>query len=265
MTRVGVSIVSTNESDRLGACLASLRAQRFDGSLVVAVVVNGPDDRTEAIARDAFPDVTLIRRAQPFGFAENHNAGLAALEFDFGLVLNPDVVLEPTCIGELVAAMARHDRAGMIAPLLSYPSGALQPSARRFPRVGGTIIRRTPLRALFGDRVARSAHFLPPPSEDRMVDWALGACLFVRADAWNELGGFDAEFRPLYVEDIDIAWRMWKAGREVWQAPLARAVHEHQAATDKNFFDRRTLWHMHGMWRFVRKHPQILFASRNAR
>ncbi|MEO8945015.1 MAG: glycosyltransferase family 2 protein [Gemmatimonadaceae bacterium] len=258
MTRVSVSIVSTGEGDRMEPCVASLAAQRFAGEMSVNVVVNGVDDRTAAVARSCFPTARLLFRSRPFGFAENHNAALDGSDFDFGLILNPDVVLEEDCVAQLIDAMHRHADAGMIVPLLSYPSGEPQRSARRFPRLAGTIVRRTPLRRLMGDRLARTMHYLPPPDEDRTVDWALGACLFVRKSAWEQLSGFDPGYRPLYIEDVDLAWRLWHNGWTIWQTPSARAMHEHQAATDKNFFDRRTLWHMHGMVRFVRKHPRIL-------
>jgi GT2 family glycosyltransferase len=258
---VAVSIVSTGERDRIGPCLESLGRQAFDGSLTIVVVVNGEDDGTTAVAKSIFPDARIIQREAPQGFAANHTAALQSVAFDFGLILNPDVVLEQTCIAEFIDAMTRHPRAGIVAPLLSYPSGEPQPSARRFPRIAGTVARRTPLRRMFPDRVAHSRHFLPPPASDRMIDWALGACLFARAEAWRATGGFDPGYAPLYVEDVDLAWRMWRAGWEVWQTPLARADHEHQAATDKVFFDRRTLWHARGMLRFVRKHPRILVSG----
>lgn len=261
MTHVAVSIVSTGERDRIGPCLKSLAEQEFDGQLTIVVVVNGPDDGTVAVTTSLFPDAHILRRETPRGFAANHDAALESVDFDFGLVLNPDVVLERDCVAELTAAMNRHPRAGLVAPLLSYPSGEPQPSARRFPRVGGTIARRTPLRRLFAGGVTSSKHFLAPPDADRAIDWALGACLFARAEAWREIGGFDPGFAPLYVEDVDLAWRMWRAGWQVWQTPLARADHEHQAATDKVFFDRRTLWHARGMLRFVRKHPRILLSG----
>jgi N-acetylglucosaminyl-diphospho-decaprenol L-rhamnosyltransferase len=266
VTRVAASIVSTGEGERIRPCLESLVAQRFDGQLTVVVVVNGVDDNTAEVTRELFPGARILKRVTPFGFAENHNDALATTDFDFGLVLNPDVILDPDCIAELIVAMQRHEDAGVIVPLLSFPSGAPQPSARRFPRLSGTILRRTPLRRLVGEeRVTQTSHFLPPPTEDRKIDWALGACLFVRSAAWEELGGFDPGYRPLYVEDVDLAWRMWRAGWAVWQAPTARAMHEHQAATDKKFFDRRTLWHMNGMLRFVRKHPRILMPLANVR
>ena len=259
MTRVAVSIVSTAERDRIGRCLESLANQDFDGELSIVVVVNGPDDGTGDVTRSLMPRAQILKRDVPMGFAANHVAALKLVEFDFGLVLNPDVVLERDCVTQLVAAMNRHERAGIVFPLLTFPSGEPQPSARRFPGLAGTVVRRTPLRRVFAHSVARSKHYLPPPDADRTIDWALGACLFARAEAWRQTGGFDAGFSPLYVEDVDLAWRTWRAGWEVWQTPLARADHEHQAATDKVFFDRRTLWHARGMLRFIRKHPSILF------
>lgn len=265
MTHVLASIVSTCEADRVRSCLLSLAAQEFSGTLGVAVVVNGTDDGTVAATREVFPDARIVMRDSRRGFAENHDDALATSPFEFGIVLNPDVLLERSCVHELVAAMQRHDDAGVVAPLLSYPDGTSQPSARRFPRIGGTILRRTPLRALFRNAVAGSGHYLPAPDRDRRIDWALGACLCVRSAAWNQIGGFDRGFRPLYVEDIDLAWRMREAGWSVWQTPAARAVHEHQAATDKVFFDKRTLWHARGMLRFVRKHPRILVSANRGR
>ncbi len=261
MTTVGVSLVSTGELAKLEPCLRSIAEQDFAGQLRVVVVCNGAPDDTVQIKR-IYPDVLTIVNERRKGFAENHNAALTLASGDFGLVLNPDVELRPSCISELVAAMQLHERAGVVGPLLRYPDGRPQPSARRFPRLIGTIVRRTPLRGLVSARLRGSRHYLPAPTEDRQVDWLLGACLLMRATAWQSLHGFDPDFRPLYVEDIDLGWRMWEAGWEVWQTPSAEAIHEHQAATDKSFFDSRTLWHARGMLRFVRKHPRILLSGR---
>lgn len=266
MRTVTASVISTGEADKLPGCLASLAAQRFEGELRVVVVCNGVRDDSAAIARAAqldptMPKITIVENAVKRGFAENHNLALRTIPSDYGLVLNPDVVLDPHCVTELVSAMDRHPRAGVMGPLLRYPNGTPQPSARRFPRVLGTVVRRTPLRRLFEQRVMQTQHYLRPPDEDRTVDWMLGACLLVRAAAWQELRGFDPGYRPLYIEDVDLAWRTWRLGWEVWQTPCAVALHEHQAATDRVFFDRRTTWHARGMLRFVRKHPSILFSS----
>lgn len=258
---VTVSIVSTGEADKLPACLSAIVRQRFDGAIRVVLVRNGVDDGSDTIAREIIPDAAILIRDEKRSFAENHNRALRSMPSDFGMALNPDVVLHEDCVAFFVDAMRRHAHCGMAGPLLRFPDGLAQPSARRFPRLAGTIVRRTPLRRLVERSVMNSAHYLPPPDSDRMVDWMLGAVLFVRRTAWDSIGGFDEGFRPLYVEDIDLAWRMWNAGWEVWQIPEAIALHEHQAVTDRVFFNRRTIWHARGMLRFVRKHPGAIFGS----
>ncbi len=261
MTTVAISIISTGELSKLEPCLRSIARQKLDGGVQVTVVCNGPPDDTAAVRR-IYPEAVVKVNDSRMGFAENHDAALSATGAEFCLALNPDVELKPQCLEEMVAAMRRHPRAGMIGPLLRYPDGTAQPSARRFPRLAGTIVRRTPIRRLLGAKMRSARHYLPDPTEDRRVDWFLGACLLVRTEVWRTLGGFDPEFRPLYVEDVDLAWRIWESGWEVWQSPSAEAIHEHQAATDKVFFDRRTLWHLRGMMRFVRKHPRILVSGK---
>jgi hypothetical protein len=139
-----------------------------------------------------------------------------------------------------------------------FPDGTPQPSRRRFPTVTGTIVRRTPLRRVVGQR--RHLHLdESPPAGPVEADWMLGGFLMLRRRMLAELGGFDEGFR-LYGEDIDLAYRAMQAGWERWYVPDAVVRHEHKAETDKRWLTRRTLWHWAGIARFVRKHPERLRA-----
>jgi GT2 family glycosyltransferase len=91
------------------------------------------------------------------------------------------------------------------------------------------------------------------------ADWMLGGFLLLRRTMLDELGGFDEGFR-LYGEDIDLQYRAMRAGWERWYVPAAVVRHEHKAETDKQWLTRRTLWHLAGVARFVRKHPEQLRA-----
>ena len=77
----------------------------------------------------------------------------------------------------------------------------------------------------------------------------------------EELGGWDAGFRH-YCEDIDLCYRAMLAGWERWYVPAAVVVHDYAAVIDHSFLSRHTLWHLRGMLRFVRKHPERLRAFR---
>jgi glycosyltransferase involved in cell wall biosynthesis len=122
------SIVSTGEADRLRPCIASLETQGLGDRLRVVVVCNRRGDGSAELVRAAFPRALVVEQPTPRGFSENHNAGLAAAPSDFGMVLNPDVVLRPGCLCALLDVMARRARCGVVAPLLIYPDGRPQPS-----------------------------------------------------------------------------------------------------------------------------------------
>ena len=83
----------------------------------------------------------------------------------------------------------------------------------------------------------------------------------MRREMLDELGGWDEGFRH-YGEDIDLALRAAKAGWERWYVPAAVVRHEYAAVIDRRFLTRHTLWHLRGMLRFVRKHPERLRALR---
>jgi GT2 family glycosyltransferase len=175
--------------------------------------------------------------------------------------VNPDAIPQPGAVATLAAFAARRDRCGIAGPRVEWPDGTWQPTRRRFPTVGGTLVRRTPLRLLFPPLERQRAHYHLDDDVDEPVeaDWLLGAFLLLRRELLDELGGFDEGFR-LYGEDIDIAYRAAKAGWERWYVPYAVVRHAHQAVTDKRFLTRRTLWHWRGILRFVRKHPERLRA-----
>jgi GT2 family glycosyltransferase len=142
-----------------------------------------------------------------------------------------------------------------------YPDGTTQPSRRRFPTVAGTIVRRTPLRLIFDPYRLQRRHYNlgESPNEPVEADWMLGGFLLLRRAMLDELDGFDEGFF-LYGEDIDLCYRAARAGWERWYVPASVVVHEHQAVTDRRLLTRRTLWHWRGIARFVRKHPERLFA-----
>ena len=138
---------------------------------------------------------------------------------------------------------------------------AIQASLRRFPTVGGTVVRRTPLRSLFPPLEHQRAHYGldDRPDEPARVDWMLGGFMLLRRAMLDELGGFDPGFR-MYGEDIDLCYRAAKAGWERWYVPEAVVCHRWDALTDHRLLTRRTLWHWRGILRFVRKHPETILS-----
>jgi len=244
--RVSAIVVSHGNAAELEESLPALEPQ-VDELLVIANVPGSVP-----------PGVEALENPRPLGFSANVNLGLARTGGDAVLVANPDAVAEQGAVAALRAFMAGRDRCGIAGPRMLFPDGRPQPSRRRFPTVGGTLVRRTPLR-----KVVHLQHHYhldePDPQEPVQADWMLGGFLLLRREMLDELGGFDPAFR-LYGEDIDLQYRAMLAGWERWYVPSAIVRHEHKAETDRRWLTRRTLWHWRGILRFVRKHPERLKA-----
>jgi N-acetylglucosaminyl-diphospho-decaprenol L-rhamnosyltransferase len=245
-------VVSHDQRELLGACLEALR---LDG--VPAVVLENVPDGSAAFAVSR--GARAGRAARPASFARNQNALARATRSRYILMLNPDCLVQPGAVPRLVTFADAHPRAGVIGPRLLDPDGTLQRSRRRFPTVAGTLVRRTPLRLARSDiEAAQPGHYLADlPDEPVQCDWMLGACLLVRRAMLDEIGGFDEGF-PMYGEDIELQYRAMRAGWERWYVPDAVAVHEYQRVIDRRLLDRRTWWHLQGMARFLRLHPESL-------
>jgi hypothetical protein len=242
--KVSAIVVSHGNAAELRETLPALEPQ-VDELLVIANVKGSVPEGVEALAND-----------RPLGFAANINLGLTRTSGEAVLVSNPDAVPEPGAVATLREFMEAHPRCGVAGPRMVFPDGSPQPSRRRFPTVGGTIVRRTPLRKV----VQQDHHYHldeAPPEGPVEADWMLGGFLLVRRTMLEDLGGFDDGFR-LYGEEIDLQYRAMRAGWERWYVPAAVVRHEHQALTDRRWLTRRTVWHWRGILRFVRKHPERL-------
>ena len=205
--------------------------------------------------------VRVLENPRPRCLAANINAGIAATFGSYVLFSNPDAVAAADAVGALAAFMDAHPRCGIAGPQMLWPDGTWQPSRRRFPTVSGTIVRRTPLRRLYPPYERQREHYLldERPTDPVEADWMLGAFLLQRRTMLEEIGGWDAGYRH-YVEDIDLCYRALRAGWERWYVPAAVVHHAYAAVIDQRFLSRHTLWHLRGMARFVRKHPERLTA-----
>jgi GT2 family glycosyltransferase len=247
--KVSAIVVSHGHADELERLVPVLEPQVDE----LVLIENVPGSVRGAPAR-------VLRNTRPRSLAANVNQGVEATTGELVLVANPDAVPVAGAVATLRDFMAAHPRAGLAGPQLRWPDGRWQPSRRRFPTVGGTLVRRTPLRLLFGSYSQRGHYLLDEPvSEPVQADWLLGAFLLMRRTMLEEIGGWDGGFRH-YGEDIDLSYRAAKAGWERWYVPAAVVTHDYAAVIDRRFLTRHTWWHLRGMARFVRKHPERLKA-----
>jgi N-acetylglucosaminyl-diphospho-decaprenol L-rhamnosyltransferase len=248
--KVSAIVVSHGHAAELGQSLPALAPQVDEIVVIANVPGSAPADAHGA---------RLVENARPLGYAANLNRGVAETSGELVLVNNPDAVPQPGSVAALAAFMDAHRRCGIAGPQLVDPDGSWQPSRRRFPTVGGTLVRRTPLRLLFPPLERQRAHYNldERPTGPVEADWMLGGSLLLRRAMLDELGGYDSGFR-MYGEEIDLCYRAAKAGWERWYVPEALVRHRWDAISDRKLFTRRTLWHWRSVLRFARKHPEQL-------
>jgi len=225
---VTVAVVSYNTRDLLVRCLASLRG------LDVWVVDNGSTDGS----REVVPPDRLIAPERNLGYGAAVNLVAERTSSPWLIASNADVAARPGAVEALLRAAG--PRTGAVAPRLVLPDGSAQHSVLPFPTVAFTAafaLRLTDAVPRLGDRLCVPGRW--DPSRPRLVPWAIGAFLLLRREAFDEVGGFD-ERQWLFAEDLDLGWRLRRAGWETRYEPSAVVDHHESAATAAAFGTART-------------------------
>ncbi len=249
---LAIIIVNYHTSALLRDCLRSLYASELGGlTMAVCVVDNASPDDSLAMVASEFSQVHLIANAENAGYPQANNQGLRYFGFDnpadlrgsrnvgglvpprFALLLNPDTVLPPHALAEMIAFMESHPTAGAAGPKLVRLDGALDRACRRsFPTPQSSLYHLAKLDRLFphSPRFARyDLRYLDPGIVTR-VDAIVGAFMLVRREAIVQVGLLDETFF-MYGEDLDWAKRITDAGWEVWYNPGVTVTHIKEAAS----------------------------------
>jgi GT2 family glycosyltransferase len=178
-----------------------------------------------------FPWVRLVRASENLGFGRAVNLVASRTRAPWVAAANSDIRLEPEALSVLIEAGARDPAAGIVAPRLVLPDGTIQPSIQPFPTLLDAALLRLRIYRL-SRRIGRRLYLRAyrDPAEGGHVDWAAGAFLLIRRGAFDRIAGFDEE-QWLYAEDLDLAWRLSRAGWRTRYEPRAIVHHEESAAT----------------------------------
>ena len=228
---VAAIVVNYNARDHLIACVESLRSA---GIKNVVVVDNASTDGSPAALALVDPDVQLVMTGANFGYGGGVNRGLAqTADEEYVLVLNADVVVDPAAPAILADVLDGDDAVGMVGPAIYEADGGLYPSARVFPQlfdaIGHAFI------GLVTTDNPYSRRYLQTDSDQtvaRDVDWISGSCFLVRRKAFEQVDGFDESFF-MYLEDVDLCWRIGRAGWRVRYEPAASVMHVQGVSTSQ--------------------------------
>jgi N-acetylglucosaminyl-diphospho-decaprenol L-rhamnosyltransferase len=248
-----VVIVGYRSRELLRECLDSLRAHPPTGPMTVVVVDNASADGTPQMMASEFPEVELIASTRNLGFAAATNLGASRGSAPFLLALNPDTAVTEDALDKVIAVLESHPEVAVVGPRLERPDGSIDHAGRRsFP---------TPLSALghfsgLGRRSGASgrlAAYRAPEVESGPVDAVNGAFMLMRRSAFEAAGGFDEDYW-MYMEDLDLSYRLAQEGWQSWYEPAATVMHV-KGGTVGGERSARLNWHFHrGMYLFYRHH-----------
>lgn len=247
--RVDVGVVTWNTRDLTVQALRRLLDSDQGCDLRLMVRDNGSTDGTpDALAR-LVPEAEMEHDGRNLGFAAGMNRLIRQSTAPWFLLLNSDAWPEPGAIGSLVSASRERPRAAAIAPLLRRPDGTVEPSALPFPSLGAATVAALGLTRLLPKRAERMLVW-PAWAHDRprSVDWAIGAALLVRREAFESVGLLDETFF-MYAEDLEWCWRARDGGWHVWFEPSAVVIHVGNASGAQAYGARRARAHLHNGYR----------------
>ena len=226
--------------------------QGLTGEIVVVDNLSGDD--SIAFSRERHPGVTFIENQENVGFARANNQAIMQARGEFTLILNPDTIITPQCLGDGIAWMRSHPKCGAIGARMMDANGVFLPESKRaFPTPWVSFCKIFGLSKLF----PRSRWFAKyhlrylSDTEPQSIDILSGADMLCRTSVLQQLGGFDEDFF-MYGEDIDLSYRIVKAGYENWFLPTPM-VHYKGESTHKDSMRYVRIFY-DAMLIFYRKH-----------
>ena len=217
---VAVVILNWNGRKFLEKFLPSVMLSEYD-NLSVIVADNASNDDSIAFLKRNYPSVEIIKNDLNEGFAKGYNTALKKVSADYYILLNSDVEVTRDWIKPIISLMEGDNKIAACQPkILSYH----EKNKFEYAGASGGWIDK------FGYPFNRGRVFdfceIDTGQYDNAEEifWASGAAFFVKAHIFHQLGGFD-EYFFAHQEEIDLCWRMQRAGYKIFVEPSSVVYH----------------------------------------
>jgi len=252
---LSIIVVNYNVKAFLEQCLIAIDRARGGLNVEIFVVDNASVDGSQAMVRKRFPDVNLMENSTNIGFSTANNQAIKAAKGEYILILNPDTLIQEDTLVVLKKYLDEHQDVGAVGCKLLNPDGSFQIASRRsfptpwvaFCRIIG-LSRIFPKSRIFGQY---NVTYLDPDTEAE-VDVLSGSLMMLRRSVLDRVGYFDEDYF-MYGEDIDLSYRIKKAGWKIMYTPLTKVIHYKGESSKKSEFSIITRFYS-TMLIFVGKH-----------
>jgi N-acetylglucosaminyl-diphospho-decaprenol L-rhamnosyltransferase len=245
-------VVNFEAGSLLEQCVRSVLADTSAGDVELAVVDNESRDDSIAQLRRAFPAVQVVDAPGNVGYARAANLGIAATRAPLVAVLNSDTEVVPGTAAAMLHRVEHDPRVAAVGPRIRNTDGSDYPSARSVPSVIDAVGHGMLGLFLPRNRFTRRYRQLDAdPAVARPVDWLSGAALWLRRSALDDVGGWDERYF-MYMEDLDLCWRLRRAGWGVVYEPAGGVRHVQGASTARRPY-RMIVEHHRSAWQFSQR------------
>jgi len=209
MSQAAIVILNYNGKKYLDQFLPSVLSHSQGHEVIIAD--NASTDDSVAFLNENFPQVRIIQLTENHGFTGGYNRALAQLDHEYFCLLNSDVKVTEGWIDSLANYLNQNPSVAAVQPkILSYSN----PEYFEYAGAGGGFIDSLGYPFCRGRLFHHTDKDEGQYNDSREVFWASGACMLIRREVYNELGGLEEEFFA-HMEEIDLCWRIQNAGLKV--------------------------------------------------
>jgi len=219
--KIAIVILNWNGAKLLQQFLPSVIKFSNGDSTDIVVADNGSTDDSLPILQNQFPDIKILDLKQNYGFARGYNEAVKQIDADYFVILNSDVEVTSGWLDEPIRLMENDSSIAAVQPkILSFH----QKTHFEYAGAAGGFIDR------FGYPFCRGRIFNVVEEDKGQYNdscdifWATGACMFVRAKCFHEVGGFDTDFWA-HMEEIDLCWRLKNREYRIIYTPESTVYH----------------------------------------
>ncbi len=235
--------------------LRSVRKASTKMEVEVFVVDNNSIDDSVKMVREQFPEVQLIANQENTGFSKANNQAIRIAKGEYVLLLNPDTVVEEDTFEKTVAFMDAHPDAGGLGVKMIDGKGKFLPESKRgFPSPKVAFFKTFGFSKIFPKSKTFNGYHLGYLDKDKVheIDVLSGAFMLMRSSVLEEIGLLDETFF-MYGEDIDLSYRIVKAGYKNYYFPETTIIHYKGESTKKGSLNYVRVFY-NAMIIFARKH-----------
>ena len=205
---VSIIILNFNAGNLLLDCVSSIYNSNYKNFEII-VVDNVSNDNSHKICKEKFPEILLIENSENLGYCEGNNVGIRKAHGDFVVILNPDTLVEPNWLDELIDGYKRNG-SGLYQPkILTIDDHSMLLST-------GNMIQ------IFGFGYSRSKGYRDTKSYENIeqIDYAAGTCLFTSKTLIEKIGLFES-----FLFDLELCWRGAISGIKSYYVPKSIIYH----------------------------------------